>query len=313
MPFFKDRALGVSEGRTYDIPLDKGNGRFFLTLLIALMVFLAMLSITAAYVLTQIADRWQTGLEGKWTIEIPAVDNSGNLIPRAQLKQQAQQLISELETFHAISDVEIMGDDTMISLLEPWFEFDKEMAQQMELPIPVLISLSVQSTSTQTAKGIQDVITQYNSEARLDLHQEWLSNLLRITGSLRLISVFFTFVILAAAVTAIAGAIQSRMAEHKDNVQLLHLMGASDWYIMKQFQRHGLIIAMQGGIIGLFTAICLLKAIIYYLSQTQEYGLPSVDFSPVFWIGIFIIPCTAAFLAAFTTRFTVLHTLGRMP
>ena len=102
MPFFKDRALGVSEGRTYDIPLDKGNGRFFLTLLIALMVFLAMLSITAAYVLTQIADRWQTGLEGKWTIEIPAVDNSGNLIPRAQLKQQAQQLISELETFHAI-------------------------------------------------------------------------------------------------------------------------------------------------------------------------------------------------------------------
>ena len=124
---------------------------------------------------------------------------------------------------------------------------------------------------------------------------------------------FFTLVILTAAITAIAGAIQSRMAEHKDNVQLLHLMGASDLYIMRQFQRHGVIIAFQGGILGLIIGILLLEGIIYYLPNSDQYALPQIAFSPMFWIGLLFLPFMASGLAALTTRFTVLHTLTRMP
>lgn len=309
----KDRTLGVSEGRKYDIPLDQGNGRFFLTLLIAIMVFLAMLSITAAYVLTKFANQWQTGLEGRWTIEIPAVDEQGNLISRPELQKQASELTKKLQNVHAIESVEIMEDDAMLKLLEPWFDLDTSKGSQIDLPIPILISLSITTPGEQTSHTIQSIIENTNPSARLDQHQEWLSNVLRITGSLRLISMFFTLVILTAAITAIAGAIQSRMAEHKDNVQLLHLMGASDLYIMRQFQRHGLIIAFQGGILGLIFGILLLEGIIHYLPNSDQYALPQIGFSTVFWIGLLLLPFMASGLAALTTRFTVLHTLTRMP
>jgi cell division transport system permease protein len=309
---FRDRALGVSSRYTYDIPLDKGPGRMFMTLLIGIMVFLAMLSLSGAFALTQFADRWQTGLEGRWTVELPAVGENGELIKRDVLREQARVIQDRLRQYNAVQEISILSDEEIRALLDPWFELSTDNSS-IDLPVPALLSLSLDHGNDQTAENILQTARSVNPLARLDRHEEWLKQLLRVTDSLRATAFIFTLVICAAAIIAIAGAVQSRMAEHKESVQLLHLMGASDNYIMKQFERHGILMSLQGGLGGLFLGSALLIILVQYLSSRSVSQLPEIEFTAPFWVMVALLPVFAGLLAAVTTRWTVLRTLARMP
>lgn len=307
----RDRALGVAQKHTYDIPLDQGSGRIFLTLLIGLMVFLASLSITGAFALTQFADRWQTGLEGHWTIELPAIDSKGQLIEPSTLQADAERVKMEMMGFTTIDTVDILSEKDVRALLEPWFDFDDIETNAM--PLPLLISLTMKKTTEETAQAITEALDRTVPGARLDRHEEWLDQLLNLTTTLRMIAVIFTLIICGAAITAVAGAIQSRMAEHKESVQLLHLMGASDIYIMRQFQRHGIVMALQGGLAGLSAAGVMMFIFSSYMSGNLSSQLPELRMTTDIILALLCLPLMAAGLAALTTRFTVLHTLNRMP
>ena len=54
-----------------DLPLSGDSARF-LPLLIAFMVFLAALALLGAEALRQTAERWESGLSGQMTVQLPA-------------------------------------------------------------------------------------------------------------------------------------------------------------------------------------------------------------------------------------------------
>ncbi|MCB9965107.1 MAG: hypothetical protein H6855_03400 [Rhodospirillales bacterium] len=308
----RSRTLGVSDTHTYDIPLDKGSGHLFLISLIGLMVFLAFLSVSAAIILSQFSRQWQTGLEGHWTIELPAVDSKGNLIPRDKLEQKAEKITESLKSFKPLRDVKILPQEEIIKLLEPWFQVQNATGDALDLPFPLLISLTTDSAPPSLATELQTQITRIMPEARLDTHEEWLRQLLKLTGTLHLTAFLFTVVICSAGVVALAGAMQSRMAEHKDNIELLHLIGAEDSYITRQFQRHAIIMALQGAAAGLSAAAIFLYGLRLYLHGQSDLLLPVFEMNALFWLKLSLIPFLTILLCGLTTRFTVLRTLHRM-
>ncbi len=311
----KDRALGTSEKHTYDIPLDKGSGRLFLTILTGLMVFLMLLSVSAAYILTDFAQNWQTALDGKWTVELPVIDEDGKDLTSKQIEDKSQQLLTTLQEFHAVRTATLLSDEDMKELLSPWFDTDQaknDNGEEPLLPIPVLISLDMSETGAKAAHDIRMEIEKISPLARLDQHESWLSELLRLTGTLRFVAVLVTIVICSAGTLAVAGAMQSRMAEHKESVELLHLMGAGDQYITRQFQRHAFIIALQGATIGLIISVLFITGLGWYLSGHDETLLPSFTPTPLFWAIFAIVPLSISGLCVLTTRWAVLHRLQKM-
>ena len=77
----KERTLGVArQKRKYDLPLNKGVGRHFLKVLIALMSILAIFALSASFALSEMTQRWESGLENKATVEVPAEDKFGNCL-----------------------------------------------------------------------------------------------------------------------------------------------------------------------------------------------------------------------------------------
>jgi cell division transport system permease protein len=161
-------------------------------------------------------------------------------------------------------------------------------------------------------KMAQDIAV-IDKDIVIDTHQAWLQSLLRMISSLRFAALVVVMIIAGTTITAIAGAIRSRIAVHRADVELLHLMGANDEYIVRQFQRHALSIALQGSAIGTITAVVIMYAARHFTGIDAQSMLPAFTLQAGQSIAVASLPFIACVIAALTARFTVLRSLALMP
>src|SRR3546814_18907518 len=65
-------ALYRARGRSRQaVPLDRDSAGRYLPLLVAIMVYLAVLAVAGALMMTKLAERWDSGPAGALTVQIP--------------------------------------------------------------------------------------------------------------------------------------------------------------------------------------------------------------------------------------------------
>jgi cell division transport system permease protein len=312
MKFFgKERKLGVTfrKGR-YDLPLNKDEGTNFLRLLIALMSFLAAVALAGNFALGSMTQRWSSGLENKLTIEIPAEKKNGKLRDAEEIKSLAAEVQTLLINDSNVKSADILDERDIQELVEPWLGKDAPLS---DIPLPGLISVELVSAAPGTAEKLALDIAKIGEDIVIDTHEAWLQSLLRMISSLRFAALVVALIIAATTVTAIAGAIRSRIAVHKADVELLHLMGANDEYIIRQFQRHALMIALQGSVLGTLAAGLILCVMKYGIGSGGESLLPAFALGIGQGLAVAALPLLAGLIAMVTARFTVLRSLSQMP
>ncbi|MEM7651132.1 MAG: FtsX-like permease family protein [Pseudomonadota bacterium] len=312
MKFFKrNRKLGVAEGKgRYDLPLNQSAGTNFLILLVALMTFLALMSVTATLFLGDVTQRWSSGLENKLTVEIPALKSDGDIREAKDIEELSAAVAERLEKTPNVTEFEVLGEEDIMGLVSPWLGEDVTLD---DLPLPGLISVHLQISNAEEVSKLEARLKNVSDDIRLDTHESWLGDILRLAGTLKLSAVIVTLIIALTTVTAIAGAIRSRMAEHKADIELLHLMGASDLYITKQLQRHAVVLTMKGSAAGALGGFVVLGLLWLIASSGESSVLPSMSLSVSQVIILLLLPLMASAIASQTARFTVLRVLGQMP
>lgn len=306
----KERVLGKAEKRSYDLPLNRGAGTGFLIILIALMTFLAMLAMASSFALSAMTERWSSGLENRLTVEIPTQGAKGELLDRATITTLTDDIATRLKGTPGILNIHVLDDDEIQKLIEPWLGQD---VLKGDFPIPGLISLETTDMNPGMLEDIQGRIKQVAPHARLDTHEEWLNDLLRFTGALNLSAIILAIVIGITTVTAVGGAVRSRLAIHRAEVELLHLMGASDQYITRQFQRHSLILALRGGAVGALLGGLFLLVIGWVAGKMGVGLLPDFHLSLMQGVMLALIPLLAGLIATLTARWTVSRVLTTFP
>lgn len=305
------KSLGISKKtRQYDLPLNKGAGGYFLRILICLMTFLAILALAASFALGAMTERWTSGLENKASIEIPAEDENGAALPKEKLESLTNDIHRYLISNPAIETAHIMTQDEISDLVGPWLG---ENIEFNSIPLPGIISVSFKDNVDLDRDALATRMQAIAPQARLDTHENWLQNVLRFTGALNFAALLVTVVIGITTIVAVGGAVQSRMAIYKEELELLHLMGASDNYISKQLQRYVFIISIQGALLGaLMGAITL--TIIGWLAGRMDISLiPDFSLSLLQMVGLFALAPLIAIMAVITARHTVLRALALMP
>lgn len=306
-----EKTLGVAkQTRRYDLPLNKGNGGNFLKILIALMTFLAMLGLASTFALSEMTDRWSSGLNDKATIEVPAKDSVGTLIDKAMLDKLTNQVYTFLKEHPAIDTVEKMSEEDIITLVAPWLGDDLTYDN---IPLPGIISVSFKKDVVFDIASLEENIRSIAPQARLDTHESWLQDVLRFTGALNFAALLITIVIGITTVVAVAGAVQSRMAIYHEELELLHLMGAADEYISRQLQRYMLFLALQGAAIGAIAGGFLLFLVGLLAGEMDISLLPDFTLSGFQTFLLIFLPLLVAFLGMLTARHTVLRVLAQMP
>ena len=91
--------------------------------------------------------------------------------------------------------------------------------------------------------------------ASLDDHRAWIERMRAMAQTALFGGLGVLVLMLAATVLSVAFATRGAMATNRGIIEVLHFIGARDSYIAGQFQRHFLILGLEGGLIGGAAAI----------------------------------------------------------
>lgn len=306
-----NNALGKAKARRYDLPFQKDIGTRYMTTVIGLMVFLGFLSVALSLALNALSERWTTGLEGKMTIEIPAQDIDLQIREKDTLNAIAKTMIEALNKRDNVESATIVEDDTLINMISPWIDVEKGFN---DLPLPILVSVVFdKAPQEQEILDLQNYVVSVDGASHLDTHQDWLNELLRFTGALKLITWVMGLVITITTLMAVAGVVRARLAAHMSDVELLHLMGATDPYIARQFQGHILTLAFKGCLVGGILGLGMIKSIGLVSGHLGLSLLPDFSFTMQSWVILMIVPFFILGLSFLTARTTILNALKLMP
>src|SRR3546814_6586819 len=80
-------------------------------------------------------------------------------------------------------------------------------------------------------------------------------------------------VVLAASIM-VAFVTRMGLAAHQRSIELLHMLGAQDSYVARQFQNHALRFGLRGGLIGLLGALptlYLARLLLQRIDRSEEH------------------------------------------
>ncbi len=288
--------------RPSDLQLDRDPSGRFLPFAVTLMVFLAMLATAAALALSQSALGFQHGLEGRLTVQI-ADEPGSSLGPRAG---RAVELLRETP---GIASADELPREAVAALLQPWLGRD---GLTRELPLPALIDVTLTPGMAVDLDALQAHLGNTVPGARIDDPRPWLDRLSRIAVLLEGLALAIVAAIGVATVAMVVFATRAGLAAHREVIEVLHLIGARDAYIARQFQGHALRLAFKGALAGTALAGLALFAIGRAAAQLDAALLPPVEFGPWSWGALAALPLAASLLATLTARLTVLGALRRL-
>jgi cell division transport system permease protein len=292
--------------RQSDLPLQRdGSGRF-LPWIVALMVYLAALSLAGMMALHGMIRHWDESLAGTLTIQLPPGDQS-----------QLDAVMAVLQATPGVVSAKPLDAAANAALLEPWLGSGAAIA---ELQLPRLIDIRMDSDSRSDRAALADAIAKAAPGARLDDDRRWLDRLFSTALAVELVAAAIVVMVGAAMILSIVFATRTSLAIHHGVVEVLHLIGARDGYIASQFQWQALRLTLRGGGVGLSLAGLTLLA----LRQAANTGagealtaavnaLPSLALEPVQWLVLLLLAPVAGLTALATARLTVLRALAMMP
>ncbi|MHC8508625.1 MAG: cell division protein FtsX [Rhodospirillales bacterium] len=294
--------------RRNDLPLQRDALGGFLPWLIAFMVFLAILASAGALALTGLAERWDRGLSATLTIEIaPRIASDGTVKP-VNADDMGAVLRTVRETEGVVSAA-VVSEDRIFELLEPWLGAGADTAG---LPLPALIDVTIDPERLPDISGLSRRLAAAAPGVSVDDHRLWLERLLRMFRAIEVLAVFIVGFVALATVGTVIFTTRTGLTVHGDVIEVLHLIGAHDRYIARQFSRRALWLGMQGGAIGCVLAAPALYGLSEFIADAPIHLAPDLRLTGFDMTLLAMVPAFVALLAMVTARVTVMRTLGRM-
>lgn len=297
----------VTKFTNTDIPLERDIQTKFLVILIALMSFLLVLACAGTLILNDMTQRWSSGLQNKITVEISSETAEGYVLSQDTIRKETVKLQKMLEKHPLIKNASPLTNEEIRALISPWIGADLALDG---IPLPGLIAIDLKKADIKSISQLEKIIKQTSKYGHLETHKDWLNDFLSLIKSLKTLSLMIALLILSITIIGISAAMHARLALHQKNVQLLHLMGASDDYIARQFLPHATIIALKGSLIG---TLCALLLTLIITKTTNAPMIPALKIDLIWYAALALSPIFITALALLTSRITLLRTLLKMP
>ncbi len=294
-------------GQYSDVPLARDASARFLPVLVGFMVYLAVLALTSALVMDRIADRWDQGLAGRLTVQVPpqATDDEAR-----DLDKGIERILAVLTATPGVETVKPLDDAEISGLLSPWLG---EGVMDQGLPLPGLVAVTFARDNPPDLSRLAARLDEAVPGTLIDDHQRWLGSLLDLAGTIEFLALMMVFAVGLTGIVAVVFVTRTGLAIHRQVIELLHLIGAQDSYVARQFQLHALKLGFGGGMIGFLLAVLTILLFGHFLSRVETALIPSLSLGTLDWVTLALVPFVAAGVAMVTARLTVLRTLSRLP
>ena len=228
------------------VPKNSIAGRA-LVAVVAIMTFLASLTVGAVMLVRAAASDWQSDVSREITIQVRPVAGQ-------DIEGQVERAVQTAREFSGIGEVRAYSRAESARLLEPWLGTGMALD---DLPVPRIIVVRLAPNGAPDLAQLRKLLTERVAGASLDDHRAWMDRMRAMANTTVLGGVGVLVLMLAATMLSVAFATRGAMATNHPIVEVLHFIGAKDGFIAGQFQRHFLILGLEGGLIGGGAAIML--------------------------------------------------------
>jgi cell division transport system permease protein len=228
------------------VPRNSISGRALIAV-VAIMTFLASLTTGAVMLVAGAASEWQSDVSREVTIQlIPA--------PGRDLDGGVAKAAAAARAFPGIGEVRVFSKEESSKLLEPWLGNGLTLD---ELPVPRLIVVRIARGAAPDIPQLRRMLAEQVPGATLDDHRGWIGRMRAMAGTAVVAGIAILLLVIAATMLSVTFATRGAMATNKPVIEVLHFVGAKNGFIAGRFQRHFLLLGLQGGAIGGGIAIAL--------------------------------------------------------
>lgn len=288
-----------------DIPLAQDASTRLLPWIIGFMAYIATMALAGAIMLNHVAQAWSSGLSGSLTVQIRYDPEEGKAPDETAVSAAVRILLES----RGVAGAQRVPDAEVQDLLEPWL--GAGIAPET-LPLPTLIDVTLDPSTPLDLEALEARLAIAVPGASVDSHQVWRETVVTLTQAFQGVAVVVVSVVTIASVVMVVFATRGGLSAHRPVIDLLHLIGARDGYIARQFQMHALRTALKGGLLGMMLAAATVLGLQTVAQGPGSPPLMTDLFSWWEWLAILLIPVATGLIAMFTARYTVLRSLAKV-
>lgn len=288
-----------------DIPFARDDAHRMLPAMVACLIGFAALLLALSVSLNDSVSSSVRDVTGVLQVEVPK--------EVAAKKESMDRITSTIRRTSGVNGVTVLREAEMETLLKPWLGEEFKLD---DLPVPSMIDVKTDVVDGRTAVDVKSLRTQLAAIQR-DITVEdrgpWVTQMARATALLQTMVVFVAMLLLACVVGMIVLVARTNLKLHFKAVSLLHMFGATDEYILHQFQWNNAWLAARGAVVGCVFAALLFTSWVVLSHRWESPVLPPVDFTIGHALAFLFLPLFTAGIALVATRLTVQSMLRHMP
>ncbi|MFQ0814297.1 cell division protein FtsX [Brucella anthropi] len=281
-----------------------------LVIVIAIMTFLACLTMGGVTLVRASAAAWQSQIAREATIQIRPVDG--------QDMEKALAEASEIARgFAGVKGTSIIDKAATARLLEPWLGSGLNID---ELPVPRLVVVTIDENAPPDFEIMRAEITRAIPAATFDDHRTWVDRLVSMAHTTVLVGTAVLSLVIAATVLTVIFATRGAMSGNGHIIEVLHFIGAESKFVAREFEWHFFRTALKGALCG--GAAAMLVFLIFSWWASSHMATPEGDQAAAMfgnfaigrdgYIGAGVIIILVSFLTMLTSRLTVIRQLATM-
>lgn len=263
---------------------------------IAVMVYLMVLAVAGGIGVVSATKDWSGGMARSWTVQI--------LSPEGEERDaEVQSVMRFLSEQPGVAGVTVLPEAQARALLEPWLG---ESARSAELPVPALIDVALSADAVLDSDTVEQQLKAYAPSSAIDNHDEWLGQLSTFAHGLQALAYMIVGLVALATVAIVTFSTRAGLSSHHATIEILHMIGAEDRQIAREFQWRYLAHGLKGSLVGAFAGMATVAGIGAMAQRLGSEGiLSSFSFGASAWTLLAVLPLLVALLTMLTARWTV--------
>lgn len=230
---------GVGRQQSPIVPRATVVGRS-LVFVTAVMAFLACLALGTAWAASRAAQSWTVDAAREVTVQLKPAEG-------IDPDSQTEAALRIVRATRGVLAARALSKEENARMLEPWLGAGLDLD---ELPVPRLVALTLDPVVPADTAALASQLAQEVPGAALDDHRTWQAQVRSLAGWVVFAAFAVLVLMLGATMAIIVFATRGAMAGNRSIVEVLHLVGARQDFIAREFQRHFLVLGLKGGLIG---------------------------------------------------------------
>jgi len=260
------------------------------------LAFFACLAAIGALGADRAASGWTAQLRGSATVLIRTTGTES-------ADAAAERAVEALTNVKGVGEVATLEKEKSLALLEPWFGRGTELA---DLPVPRLVTVQFDpKAAAPTTRMLEQALRARGLDGVVDDHSRWIKEIVRGGEMARLAAVAVAALTALAAAAVIAFATHAGLMARREIVEVLHLAGAEDGFIVALFQNRLAQLAALASSVSALAAALVAAAV-----RLMGGGGGITPVLPIAWTDLLAVlpaPLIAAATAAVAARITAMR------